>query len=466
MNKFVEKMKSRWMVNNTKTLLLILILILLFLAINWGVKQLDLIDIDITQNKIYSLTQESIEKIKEVEQEVIIYLFGYTENSNIYTLGRQYNKQNENIKIELVDAKTNPELLEKYEIEEGVLGIVIKTKEREKVLGDNDLVTYDYSTYQTIDITEQKLTNAIVDLTLAKKPKIYFLTGHDEYSLLTNMQMLGLYIINDVYDTASLDLLISDIPEDCDLLTILSPEKDFTQYEANKMIEYINKGGNILWLNDTTTQETEHPYIQQVLDVYGISFKEGIIYETDSGKMPLQDSRFIIPEISGHNITKNLATEGGIMLIQAGELQVAEDDKLEELKIEANPFIRASSTATLAEETGPFIVGSELIKTIDDDTSSTLVAFSCNIFVSDFTITIGSQTLPAISLYHNKDIVLNSIAYLTNRKDAITIRKDTNTVTYTATQKQHTIIQIIIFIIPVIIIITGIGIWQFRRRKK
>jgi len=71
-----------------------------------------------------------------------------------------------------------------------------------------------------------------------------------------------------------------------------------------------------------------------------------------------------------------------------------------------------------------------------------------------------------VELYNNEDAVLNSIAYLNEREDIITIRKGYDVVTYTATQLQHNIIMAIIFIAPLIIIIIGIIVWQHRRRKK
>ena len=40
------------------------------------------------------------------------------------------------------------------------------------------------------------------------------------------------------------------------------------------------------------------------------------------------------------------------------------------------------------------------------------------------------------------------------------------TVTYTATQEQDTIIRAIIFTVPALIIIVGIIVWQVRRRRK
>ena len=71
-----------------------------------------------------------------------------------------------------------------------------------------------------------------------------------------------------------------------------------------------------------------------------------------------------------------------------------------------------------------------------------------------------------ISYAYNKDLVIDSIAYLVDRQEDIVIRKDTNTVNYTATVEQDNIIQGIIFGVPVVIILIGILVWQHRRRKK
>ena len=78
----------------------------------------------------------------------------------------------------------------------------------------------------------------------------------------------------------------------------------------------------------------------------------------------------------------------------------------------------------------------------------------------------GETRNNALKLYNNYDVVLNSIAYLNEREDIITIRKDYDTVAYTATELQNNIVMAIIFIIPLVIIIIGIIVWQVRRRKK
>ena len=107
-----------------------------------------------------------------------------------------------------------------------------------------------------------------------------------------------------------------------------------------------------------------------------------------------------------------------------------------------------------------------MTKEVSEENKSRLIAFANNIFVTDYTITIGSQSIPAIALSNNKDLILNSVAFLNDNEIEITIRKNTGTVTYTATQMQDNIIKAIIFVFPIIIIMVGIIVWQIRRRKK
>ena len=51
----------------------------------------------------------------------------------------------------------------------------------------------------------------------------------------------------------------------------------------------------------------------------------------------------------------------------------------------------------------------------------------------------GNTQLKLINLYDNKDLILNSIAYLTDRGDTIRIRKDTGYVTYKSNTKSKII---------------------------
>ena len=119
------------------------------------------------------------------------------------------------------------------------------------------------------------------------------------------------------------------------------------------------------------------------------------------------------------------------------------------------------------DEEGKATVGALLTKKVDDDTTSKLIVYSNNVFITNMQISINNQYyLYAYEFYNNEDLALNSISYLTDREDTILIRKDTETSTYTVTENQQRIILAIIFAVPALIIIAGIIIWQVRRRKK
>ena len=113
------------------------------------------------------------------------------------------------------------------------------------------------------------------------------------------------------------------------------------------------------------------------------------------------------------------------------------------------------------------IVAAKLTKNLSDDKRSELIIFANELFASDMKMPVMNQYyMYAVDLYNNKDVVLNSISYLTKREDSITIRKNDETQKYTVTEEQNLIIQAIIFIVPIVIIIAGIVVWQVRRRKK
>ncbi len=486
-NKFVEIIKKKWLVNGSKTFLLVAIIIAIVIGVNIIMQKLELAPIDFTQEKLYTLTDESKERVKNIEKDVNIYFIGYTDEDSTVDLAKQYKKANERINAEAIDINNRPDLVNKYGIESGTQGIIVECGEKSKVLTANDLVTYDTSTYETISIAEEKLTSSIVSVTSQKVPKVYFLEGYSEFSLSVNMNFLNMYLGNEINETSTLDVLSTGkIPDDCDTLVIPTPNKDFDDIATKAINDYIQSGRNILWLNSAVTTKQDMPNVNQILANYGVKpFETGIIRETDTSKMATGSPDLIMPDIENTTITKNLANTTGVIFINATKINI-DVDKLDELRVKETDLLVASensyfrtnfNTQTDAiaegEEKGTFLVGAELEKVIKEaneetgekEVTSKLVIYGENYFISDYQLSQNSQ-YGAIQLAYNKNLVLNSISYLCDREEDITARKSTGTVTYTATEQQDTIIRIIIFAVPILIIIIGIIVWQVRRRKK
>ena len=478
MRKLFEIIKKKWIADTTRVILLVALLVVAYIAINILADKLNLPTLDFTEEKLYSVSDESKEKVKDIEQEVTLYFFGADENTTIIDFAKQYTAINPNIKVEVVDSTQRPDLLQKYDISDSESAIVVQSPERSKTISVYDLSSYNYTTGETTDLTEEKVTNAIIETTSEDKPKAYFLTGHGE--MVDNMALAKQYLQNDVIDVADLDLLTTEFPEDCDVLVIATPTEDFTDLETEQIINYINNGGNILWLSNAKT--TELANVQKVLDMYGVSVGNGIVRETDSDRMLPGTQNFILPSLSTHKVTEDIS-DGYIILFNATRLEFKSDEELENLGVTAEPIIQSSeasyyrtdqsitdTSAQEGEETGSFPIGEELTKTLGEDKESKLIIFADNLFVSDSQITMrastGTQSINAINFRSNSDVLLNTVPYLADRDPAVTIRKKTEYVTYTATQKEDLIIRSIIFILPLVIIIIGIVIWQIRRRKR
>ena len=487
-NKFIEIIKKKWLINGTKTVLLVAIIFAFFIGVTVLMQKLNLTPIDLTEDKLFTLTEESKEEVKNIDKDINIYFVGYSEDDSTLDLAKQYTKANEKIKVEAVTATDRPDLVEKYGIETDSEGIIVESGSQYKVLASNDLYTYDSTTYESINVAEEKLTAAIKSVAVEELPKVYFLSGYSSFSLTNGMQYLNMYLQNEVNDVKTLDILSEGkVPDDCNTLVIASPEKDFDDVATNAITDYINKGGNILWLNAAIAQKQELSNVNKILAMYGVKpFEVGVIRETDSSKMVSNSPDLIMPEIQYADATNKLYDSEGVIFINATKINVASDEELENLNITKTELIKTSEKAYFrtnfensansvqqGEEQASFLVGAQLDKKISEaneetgekEIKSQLIIYGENLFVSDYQLTQTTQT-PMVAYRQNKDLVLNSIAYLSDREEDITVRKSTGAITYTATEQENKIILAVITAVPLIIIAVGIFVWIKRKHKK
>ena len=480
-NKFFSVLKNKWLLKGTTTLLLVAIVIACYILINWGVSKINIEDIDCTSKKLYSLSDESKNKVKDIDKDVTIELINMSSYNYVSEYANKYSAVNKKINVETIDdLSSRVDLQTKYNLEASGNLIVVKSGDKEKTLTVSDLYTYDYSTYKQIDKTEEAMTNAIVEVTVDQKPHIYILSGKTYYDTEKALSTIVQDLKDESNDVDYLDLLTKgEIPEDCDCLVITTLSQDLTELETDKILEYINNGGKILILTSQNMLEVETPNFNKVLEQYGVSIEYGALIEQDSSKMLQNAPNTIIEDVSASFMSK-LDMKIKMCAINAGKIDFADDDKLKELGVTHETiastgdtaFVRTnfntkSSTRTDADkEEGSAVIGAYAKKTVSDDKTSQLIIYSNELFASDITVSINAQYYTyASELYNNKDIVLNSISHLTERDDTIIIRKTNESETYTVSDQEDVIIKTIIFVVPMLIIFIGIVVWIFRRRK-
>ena len=479
--KFLSFIKNKWLIKGTTTLLLVAIVIACYVLINWGVSKLNIEDIDCTTKKLYSLSDETKNKIKDLDKDVTIELINMSSSNYVIEYANKYPAISKKINVEEIsDLSSRVDLQTKYSIKETDSLIVIKSGEKEKTLTTSDLYTYDYSSRKQIDKTEEAMTNAIIEVTVDEKPHVYILSGKTYYEPEQALSGLMSDLKDESNDVDLLDILTKgEVPSDCDCLVITTLKQDLSDLEKDKILEYINNGGKILMLSSQNMLDVDTPNLDTILSQYGVSMEYGAVFEQDGSKMLQNSPNMIIEDVSASFMDK-LDMKVKMCAINAGKIKVEDDDKLKELGVtyetiattSDKAFIRtnfnAKSTSKTDEDTdeGSAIIGAYAKKEISDDKTSQLIIYSNELFVSDVQVSIGAQYYTyASELYNNMDVVLNSISHLTEREDTIVIRKTNETENYTVSDQEDVIIKTIIFTVPLVIIFIGIVVWIYRRRK-
>lgn len=483
--------RKKWLSNTTQTILLVAVLIAVFIAINLYVQSLDLETIDVTKNKIYTLSDSSKDVIKNIDKDVMIYLYGIEDGSTLADFVKQYARVNDHIKWEILTEESNLAKVQEFDLSSGYEIIVVECEGASKIIDTSyEMYSYDYTTGQEVDLTEQTLTNSILAITTDEKPKVYFTTGHEEYSLNSELGVLATYLKNEAYEASSVNLLTEGkVPDDCDLLVIMAPVKDFMEQEVESVLAYINNGGDLIITSDVGNLAETYPNLQRVYDQYGTTLNHsGYVYETNSKYALSNYPNIFMPQVSSSNdITSDIYTDGTstLWLVYAGRLNFVSDAELEALNVKRDDILystdqalfvadltQSAAEAANSAEVSKSVISSVMTKTIkeaegeNEAIESTAVFIANASFITDYKVEQLSQTYPISYLANNKDFMLNSIASLTKKENTLKIRKDMSSSTYTATEEQHRVVLTIIFAVPIVIIASGIVVWHLRRRKR
>lgn len=483
------KFRKKWLVSRTSTLLIVLILLAGYVALNLWTKNLDLPEIDVTENKIYTISDSSKNAIKDINQDITIYAYGFEEDGSLIKLLKQYNEVNDKIKYEILNEETNYAMVQEHSLQDGYYVLILKSGDSEKVIdGSTEFSTYDFTTQQQIDTTEQSITNSILSLTDTNKPKVYFLGGHGEYGA-EELQVLRTYLQNESFEVADLNLVtVGSVPEDCNVLAIMSPGTDLLDVEVQAIKDYINKGGDIYASIDVVSESTTLTNLQTILDEYGVSVENGYIVELADNQSMANYPYIFMPELNGtHTITEDIYTDSYMWLVYSARLKFKEEADLEALNVTKETLLNTTEEARFVTDLNSDIqkaiqtaeagvadiasIVTKKVQTTDEEGNTQtqdadLVIVASGSFISDYQVAAISQNYPLSYIGSNKDFVINSIAYLGDKGTGLTIRKDMANSTYMPTETQNRVVITLIFTVPLVIIVIGIAIGIYRKKRK
>ena len=170
MKKIIEIIKRKWLKDTFLTILLIAIIFAIYFGINYGVEKLNLSDLDLTTDKVYSISESTKTKVGNIEKKVQIQIINLGDYAYLLDYANKYTQLNPNITVEQIDdLTTRPDIMNTYGLDTTDRLIIIKSEERDTMISLYDLYTYDYSTGEQIDLTEEAITNAIIEVTIEDK---------------------------------------------------------------------------------------------------------------------------------------------------------------------------------------------------------------------------------------------------------------------------------------------------------
>ena len=453
-----------------KIVLLFIVLLIIFLIINIVINQNIIKSNEQITNSLYTLTETTKEQVCKIpeDKEIKVYLFEYKEDDYVFEMAKKYEELNKGISIEIKSISDNEEMVNQFGIKEGEYNILIISGEKSKLFEDNDLYSYDYNTGDIKNLVEQRLTDGISQVSSDnEKNSVYILKGLKKYKLDRDLSGLKRFIELENYEIKELELSEEDISEDCKLIIIPALNVDLSDEETEKLKDYINNGGDIIWLEDAIFEEKEFNNANSILEMYGIEKeKSGVIFEQDKNKTVMQNPYIIFPDI----MNSNIKMPSKVMFYYSSKLNFVNDEKLEELKVKKTELLSTSEKALFKEdlsedtmikkendEEGKFIVGAMLEKSLEDGKASKLIIYANNYFVTNQTMTIGKEEIPVVDLYNNKELLQNSIDYIFENDNSIDIGKIVPRNYYIGIEdesvKQAIIVEIIIFIVLICVII-------------
>lgn len=435
-------------------------------------------EIDMTENRLFTLSDQTIALIEGLEEEVVIYAL-YTpgrESANVVDVLQKYLRRSDKIRLEYIDPDKNPVFLRKYEDEDTNLSngtIIFESGDIFRVIPSVDLydVTYNQSgEAQVMGFKgEQRFTNALLYVTSGETPKIYVLEGHSEYTL----GRLGIEttVEKENYEVAQLNLLKTPaVPEDADMVLVLSPEIDLTERELEALTEYLENNGSAMFFFDFLGEEL--PVFNQLLEGFGVRVEQGIVMESDRNYLYSPDNPlWIAPELVSHPITDPLNSAGLTILmpnnIPVTSLEIRKRNIIIEplLQTSEDSWIRTDfeNSSTLIQDTdirGPV----DLAVAISRQKSEMNEPEGYRIVVAGNASFVGSLSYLG-NLKPNIDFFLNSLSWLNKRTQTISVRSKSlfDFPLRMSGTMQLVYAGIFVILIPIGILVAGLVVWLRRR---
>ena len=476
----LKRLKEPRVIHGSMSVLITVVVILLIISVNIAAHYFTdkfSWSFDITQNKVFSLTQDSIDYIKDINKDVEILVLNSKENfaslNDYYKQAdnviNEYAKYSDRISVKYIDLEKDPGIKSSYPEEDiDTNSIIVRCGEKYRVFMANDLfnVQQTYTDYRVSSKAEQTMTSAIVNVISDEMVKVAILNGFDEVETNGFKELL----VQNNYDVVTRSLLTEEIDEDAKIALICAPKRDYDKESIKKIQDYLYNNGeygkNLIYFINPLTKPTGN--IEAFMNERGIKTGDGRVFESDLTKIFIRGNLYsTIVSYVDSTYTDGLKNKSiPVAVPLSRQLEITDENKVTTL-------LEFSEKAGIVPDNAD-----ENWEVSDSDIKGVMPAMLLSAekgegesgkqssFVVVGSVQAVDQTILSRTSFNNSSYFLNLFNNLSERKDSLNIESKSIGSQEMSINYYHAIIIGIIFalVIPIAVLLIGLAVWLIRRK--
>ena len=282
---------------------------LLALTLLW-LNHRHVLDLDLTANARHSLTKLSITKVMALQGaplEVLAVIGpNQTQRDAVETLIDRYRQYKADITLSFVNPEIEPD----------------RARELDAAPGGELFLRFSGREARLQNVSERTLTQAMHRLSAGGQRDVGFVTGHGERNIHRQTNDDYAYVAQTLQNGGFRAMPISlvsvpRVPDNIEVLVIAAPQQPFFPGEVAAVLDYVSRGGNLLWLIDSA----DYAGLRALALELGIDLIDGQVIDTNSQAWGAESPTFaVIDQYPQHPINDGLQLP--VLLPQARALSI------------------------------------------------------------------------------------------------------------------------------------------------
>jgi ABC-type uncharacterized transport system involved in gliding motility auxiliary subunit len=415
---------------------------------------------DFTENKTNTLAPETLAALKNLPEKVTATAFFSPANdptSATQLLDKIRNNSNGKFNYQFINPDLNPQAA----MTAGVTG------------DGKILLEMGGKTTIVANASEQEILKGLLRLLNPESSVIYFLTGHGERDTDqtgdTSMTRAASTLRSKNYSVKTLNLLADNkIPDDARVIVIAGPTKPVSPEEVKLLKEFLDKGGSLIVMEDPTALTNfgteSDPLAGMLSKDWGISFDNNVVIDLNSAQPTIATAAYYDPS---HPVTVNMNNLVSFYPFTRS-LSVADPAN----GVTVTPLVKTNDRSWGETDFATLAQGGQVGRS-DNETLGplTLAAAGENPATKGRVVVFGTSEFASDQIFDrlgNGDMFVNSVDWAAEQENLANITpRNTTQRTFTPPSQLYGILIFLtaLFIIPGLIVLSGVSAWLSRRRQ-